>query len=121
MAKFDYALGYRLVDFTSKEAYNAGTAKGQPNEGQCATAVSAWAFWHGYTDVNILGNGGQRFEVAKKAGYKVGQEVKPWSWICYGTGYYGKYRISEDIRGFGGLLRKRTISSVNGCKWRRRN
>lgn len=91
MAKFDYALGYRLLDFTSKEAYNAGTAKGQRNEAQCATAVSAWAFWHGYTDVNILGNGGQRYEVAKQAGYKVGKKVKPWSWICFGTGYYGKY------------------------------
>jgi len=91
MAKFDYALGYRLLDFTSKEAYRAGTAEGQRNEAQCATAVSAWAFWHGYTDVNILGDGGQRFEVAKQAGYKVGKEVKPWSWICFGTGYYGKY------------------------------
>jgi len=89
--KFDYALGYRLVDLTSKEAYRAGTAEGQRNEAQCATAVSAWAFWHGYTDVTILGNGGQRYQVAKNAGYKVGQEVKPWSWICFGTGYYGKY------------------------------
>lgn len=91
MAKFDYALGYRLVNLASKEAYEAGAGKGEWNEGQCATCVSAWAFWHGYTEAKILGNGGERYEVAKKAGYKVGQKVKPWSWICFGTGYYGKY------------------------------
>ena len=91
MATFDYALGYRLLNYNSKEAQRAGAASGQQNEAQCATSVSAWAFWHGFTNATILGNAKDRYNNAKAAGYKVGKEVKPWSWICFNTGYYGKY------------------------------
>ena len=91
MATFDYALGYRLLNYTSDAAKRAGAAAGQPNEGQCATSVSAWAFWHGYSNATVLGNAKDRYANAKAAGYKVGSAVKPWSWICFGTGYYGKY------------------------------
>lgn len=89
--KFDYALGYRLLNYNSKEAQKAGAAKGQKNEAQCATSVSAFGFWHGFKDATILGNAKDRYANAKAAGYKVGKDIKPWSWICFGTGYYGKY------------------------------
>ncbi len=130
--KFDYAIGKRVVDFTSQAAKDAGCAKGQWNEAQCATSVSLFGFFHGFSGATVLGNANQRYANAKAQGYKVGNAVKSWSWACFGTGTYGHiiavyevsngYAIIAEANANGDsklsdddmVLKKVTVSSLAG-------